>query len=83
MAIGNGCLAIDCGKTNRGGNPPEMYEQFEKCKALLKADFLKLGASFVSQANVEADDIIAYLAENLDACIAAAHRIADLAQSGF
>lgn len=51
------------------GKPDEAYEQFNIMKTMLRSAFLPLGSRFVSQAGVEADDVIAYLAEKLPASI--------------
>lgn len=48
-----------------GGRTDEHYVEFNALKGLLIAAFKELGATVVTQDNVEADDIIAYLAENL------------------
>lgn len=49
-------------KLSGKGKADEAYVEFNKMKALLRAAFLPLGAKFVTQEGVEADDIIAYLA---------------------
>lgn len=46
---------------------PEQYEQFNLAKNMVIDAFLKLGASVAWQDNgIEADDVIGYLAQNLD-----------------
>lgn len=47
------------------GKAPEAYVEFNRMKVMLKEVFLPLGAKFVTQEGVEADDIIAYLAKVL------------------
>lgn len=51
-------------KKNGTKRPVEAYEQFEKLKAMLKADFLALGAMALSQDGVESDDVIGWIAKN-------------------
>jgi 5'-3' exonuclease len=46
--------------------PPESYEQFNLLKRQLVTELGNVGASMVTQDGVEADDVIAYLAQNLD-----------------
>lgn len=52
-------------KDEREGRPNESYVEFNKLKEVLCETFLNLGAQVVTQAGVEADDSIAYLARNL------------------
>lgn len=51
-------------KGNRGKRPNEAYEEFAKLKDLLLETFKSLGAVAVKQDAVEADDMIAWLAQN-------------------
>lgn len=51
-------------KANRGKRPNESYEEFAKLKDLLLETFKSLGAVAVKQDAVEADDMIAWLAQN-------------------
>ena len=51
-------------KANRGKRPNEAYEEFTKLKDLLLETFKSLGAVAVKQDAVEADDMIAWLAQN-------------------
>lgn len=51
-------------KGNRGKRPRECYEEFEKLKALLVDTFRSLGSIAVKQDSVEADDVLAWLAQN-------------------
>lgn len=53
-------------KDTRDTRPPEAYEEFNKLKGMLVEAFLAVGASSVTQDGLEADDVIAYLAQNLD-----------------
>ena len=53
-------------KTGRDSRPPEAYEQFGLLRNKLTQDFRNLGSQIVTQDGVEGDDIIAYLARNLD-----------------
>lgn len=46
--------------------PQECYTEFNKLKATLTETFLNLGAQVVSQDGIESDDVIAYLAQNLE-----------------
>jgi DNA polymerase I-like protein with 3'-5' exonuclease and polymerase domains/5'-3' exonuclease len=51
-------------KANRGKRPNEAYEEFSKLKDLLLETFKSLGAIAVKQDAVEADDMLAWLAQN-------------------
>jgi DNA polymerase I-like protein with 3'-5' exonuclease and polymerase domains/5'-3' exonuclease len=51
-------------KANRGKRPREAYEEFGKLRDLLLETFKSLGAIAVKQDCVEADDMIAWLAQN-------------------
>lgn len=51
-------------KANRGKRPNAAYEEFAKLKDLLLETFKSLGAVAVKQDAVEADDMIAWLAQN-------------------
>lgn len=53
-------------KTGRGKKPDEAYVEFAALKELIKLEFLRLGAQFVTQDGAEADDVIAYLANELE-----------------
>lgn len=53
-------------KEGRGSRPPEAYAEFGRCKDELTQAFLNVGSQVVTQAGVEADDLLAYLARNLD-----------------
>lgn len=45
---------------------PEQYEQFHKCREMVLDVFMKLGSQQAWQDGIEADDVIGYLALNLD-----------------
>ena len=53
-------------KEGRDSRPALAYEQFSILRDKLTQTFRNLGAQIVTQEGVEADDIIAYLARNLD-----------------
>lgn len=53
-------------KEGRGSRPPESYDEFNRCKDELVAAFRNVGAQAVTQDGVEADDVIAFLAKNLE-----------------
>lgn len=53
-------------KEGRDSRPSLAYEQFSILRDKLTQTFRNLGAQIVTQEGVEADDIIAYLARNLD-----------------
>lgn len=53
-------------KGTRESKTPEMYEQFHRLCSEVERTFLDLGALSVTQSHVEGDDIVAYLAQNLD-----------------
>ncbi len=53
-------------KDTRDSRPPEAYEQFNLLKERLVESLLAIGASAVTQDGLEADDVIAYLTQNLD-----------------
>lgn len=53
-------------KETRETRPPEAYEAFNAAKAMVAEAMLAVGSSTVTQDGVEADDVIAYLAENLE-----------------
>ncbi len=56
---------IDKGyKANRTGGSKERHEEFNKLKALVLPVLRKVGAICVTQANVEADDVIAWFCQN-------------------
>lgn len=52
-------------KEGRGSRPPESYDAFNRCKEELVTTFRNVGALAVSQEGVEADDVVAYLAQHL------------------
>ena len=53
-------------KSDRSSRPPEAYAQFNLLKNRLVDSLLDCGATAVTQNGLEADDVIAYLAKNLD-----------------
>lgn len=53
-------------KESREERPPEFYELFNTLKERLVSEFISVGAAACSQDGIEADDVIAYLAQNLD-----------------
>ena len=53
-------------KVTRETRPPEAYAEFNKMKEMLVEAVLAVGACAVSQDGLEADDVIAYLSENLE-----------------
>jgi DNA polymerase I-like protein with 3'-5' exonuclease and polymerase domains/5'-3' exonuclease len=53
-------------KATRSSRPPEAYDEFNKLTEMLFGAFISLGASAARQDYVEGDDIIAYLAQNLE-----------------
>ncbi len=53
-------------KESRETRPPEAYEAFNAAKTRVAEALLAVGASTVTQDGLEADDVIAYLAENLE-----------------
>lgn len=53
-------------KASREDRPPELYELFNTLKARLVDEFLAVGATSCSQDGLESDDVIAWLAQNLD-----------------
>lgn len=53
-------------KDGGGDRPPEFYALFNELKERLVAEFLSVGASACSQGGLESDDVIAWLAANLD-----------------
>ena len=64
------CMIEATYKANREGDkdsrPPEAYVEFNKLKDLIKLTYRNLGAIAVSQPFVEGDDVLAYLAGNLE-----------------
>ena len=64
------CMIEPSYKANREGEkdsrPPEAYVEFNKLKDLIKLTYRNLGAIAVSQPFVEGDDVLAYLAGNLE-----------------
>lgn len=53
-------------KEERGTRPPEAYIEFGICKDKLIERYRKLGAQMVIQDGVEADDILAFLAQRIE-----------------
>lgn len=53
-------------KGSRGSRPPEAYEQFNLLNDMICDALCNVGASMVTQDYIEADDVIAYLAQNLE-----------------
>jgi len=53
-------------KAKRSERPPQAFEEFNKLRVMLKDAWLNVGSQCVSQAGVEADDVIGYLCQNLD-----------------
>lgn len=51
-------------KSKRGDRPLEAYAEFNTLKGLLQSTFSKLGALSLTQEQAEADDSLAWLAEN-------------------
>ena len=52
-------------KSKRAERAPEIYEQYNQLLQAIRNDWRGIGAHFVDQPGVEADDVIAYLAQNL------------------
>ena len=46
--------------------PDAAYEEFHKLSEKLQAELAKVGVTFVTRAHIEADDVLAFLAQNLD-----------------
>jgi len=65
-------------KAQRGKRPPEAYEEFGKLLDMLKGAFGKLGSTFVKQDNVEADDVISWIAKHTEEPITIVSRDNDL-----
>lgn len=53
-------------KANRGQRPDEVYGVFQDLREILETTWRGLGALCISQRQVEADDILGYLAENAE-----------------
>ena len=53
-------------KEGRDSRPPESYEEFNTLKAMLVEQLGAVGATAVQLDGVEGDDVLAYLAQNLD-----------------
>lgn len=47
----------------------EQYAEFTECKKMLISQMLAVGAQSCTQAGIEADDVIAYLAKHLPSCL--------------
>ncbi len=67
-------------KSARDNRPEESYDEFNKLKEDLVNTFLALGAQAVSQDGIEADDVIAYLAQTLQGKVVILTRDGDLLQ---
>ena len=65
-------------KGERDSRPPEAYVEFERCRDELLSAFLNVGAQSVTQDGVEADDVLAYLAKNLEGPVVILTRDGDL-----
>jgi len=59
-------------KAVRDTRPPEAYEEFQKCIALLERAWLDMGAIAMRQSHVEGDDVLAYLAEHTESALTVA-----------
>lgn len=60
-------LAIHPGYKAGRAKPPEQYEQFNECKRMLLDALISVGATACWQdGGVESDDVIGYLAQNLE-----------------
>lgn len=53
-------------KANRSKRPPEQYKEFSKMEEEVTSFWLDLGAAVAFQENVEADDVLAYLAAHTE-----------------
>lgn len=53
-------------KEDRDSRPPQAYDEFNRLKEILAQAFLAVGSQVVKQDGIEADDVIAYLAQELD-----------------
>lgn len=53
-------------KEGRGSRPPEAYEEFQKLKDKLTHVFRNLGSIILTQDYVEGDDILAWLAQEME-----------------
>lgn len=58
---------------------PEQYEEFRKCRQMLIDALVQVGASTVTQDNVEGDDMIAYLCQKLKGPVTVLTNDGDLA----
>ena len=65
-------------KEGRESRPPDAYVEFNKCKDLLIPTFRNVGSQVAIQSGVEEDDILAYLARNLDGDIVILTRDGDM-----
>jgi DNA polymerase I-like protein with 3'-5' exonuclease and polymerase domains/5'-3' exonuclease len=59
-------LALFPGYKGKSDRIPEQYEAFNACKQMVLDQFLALGAQAVTQDGIEADDVLGYLAHNLE-----------------
>ncbi len=60
-------LAIDPAyKANRDARPPQQYEEYAKLQQMLETTWRNLGAIAMSQDYVEGDDVLGYLAKNVE-----------------
>src|SRR6266571_5514323 len=53
------------GYKKRDPRPQEQMDEYNKLEAWLQPFFTRMGATFVCQNGLEADDVVAYLARNL------------------
>ena len=66
-------------KSSSNDKPPEAYEQFNLLKPMIKQALRDVGACIVTQPDVEADDIIAYLVGKLEGDLTIVSNDGDLA----
>lgn len=65
-------------KDTRDKRPPEAYVEFTKCQQALVSAFRNSGAQVCGQDGVEGDDVLGYLAKNLDGEIVILTRDGDM-----
>lgn len=65
-------------KSKRGGRPPEAYAEFASLKERLQSTFGKLGALSVTNDNCESDDVLGWLAANMEEDLVIVSRDNDL-----
>lgn len=70
----------DLYKSGRSSKPPESNAEFNTMKEHISTAFRNIGAQIVTQDGVEADDVLAYLAEELDGDILVLTNDGDLAK---